>query len=48
MEISYGGKIKMLLYLAGLQGALDMVILLINDIVSFQEELEAQTYNEVI
>ncbi|KAI5077277.1 hypothetical protein GOP47_0007101 [Adiantum capillus-veneris] len=29
-----------------LQGALDMVILLINDIVSFQEELEAQAYNE--
>lgn len=31
-----------------LQGALDMVILLINDIVSFQEELEAQAYNESV
>ncbi|XP_024362912.1 uncharacterized protein [Physcomitrium patens] len=31
-----------------LQGALDMAIRVINDIVSFQEELEAQAYNESI
>ncbi|KAG0624091.1 hypothetical protein M758_3G223400 [Ceratodon purpureus] len=31
-----------------LQGALDMALRVINDIVSFQEELEAQTYNESI
>lgn len=30
-----------------LQGALDMALRVINDIVSFQEELEAQAYNEV-
>jgi hypothetical protein len=29
------------------QGALDMALRVINDIVSFQEELEAQAYNEV-
>ncbi|KAH9571302.1 hypothetical protein CY35_02G088200 [Sphagnum magellanicum] len=31
-----------------LQGALDMALRVINDIVSFQEELEAQAYNESI
>ncbi|KAJ7530796.1 hypothetical protein O6H91_14G019700 [Diphasiastrum complanatum] len=31
-----------------LQGALDMALRLINDIVTFQEELEAQSYNESI
>jgi hypothetical protein len=30
-----------------LQGALDMALRVINDIVSFQEELEAQAYTEV-
>ncbi|KAJ7242813.1 hypothetical protein O6H91_Y434700 [Diphasiastrum complanatum] len=33
---------------ARLQGALDMALRLINDIVTFQEELEAQSYNESI
>ncbi|KAH7285238.1 hypothetical protein KP509_33G018400 [Ceratopteris richardii] len=31
---------------SALEGALNMVILIVNDIVSFQEELEAQAYNE--